>query len=1044
MSDLNAQLQAHFGQTYQIERELGGGGMSRVFLATETRLGRKVVIKVLPPEMAAAVHADRFEREIQVSASLQHPHIVSLLTAGQAGDLLYYVMPYIKGETLGHRLAREGALPVGDVVRILRDVLDALQYSHAQGVVHRDIKPDNILLTGRHALVTDFGVAKAVSLSSGGGPGLTSSNVALGTPAYMAPEQAAADPHVDQRADLYAVGVVAYEMLAGRTPFEAPTPQQMLAAHVTATPVGIDQWRQGLPPALTGTIMKCLVKHAADRWQSAEEVVAALEGIVMTSGGTTPVGTAAHSASGARAALRRFDAKRILARSAMLTLAVVAVAFVLTRLFALPDWVWVAAGVVMLAGLPVLLYTGRVERQRVVALTMGSAAVPVPGHHEFFTWERAKLGGYLAMGALVLVTAGFAVGRLFGIGPGATLRSSGKLGDADRLILADVSNRTSDSTLGPIITEASRVDLSQSDVLRLYGGQDLLVARQRMGMPASAALTDSAALDLARREGAKAVIAMEVRPFGSGFVLTGRIVDASSGSDLVSEHEEAASTGELLGAVDRLSRHLREHAGESLRSIRADAPLEQVTTPNLEALRLYTTAVRAFDLNKYDEAAPLLQRAVALDTAFAMAWRKLGVIEFNMGNNAAADSALAHAFAQRDRLTPIERYLTEAGYYQIAKHDPEKGMAAYRAVLALDPTEGTAANNLGLMLNNDHRNAEAELVVRPAAAVHDLWNLQDNLVQALAGQGKWSAADSAIDAVMTRFPTRRTQAELFRMELAGEAHDFHRSDSLAALIRVDSLPLLYKGRLANNWAIGLTALGRDREAAQKLGDAEDFYWRNGARGSAVAVGLIPVIERLIIHNDTAGAMRGLQQLFQRWPLDSIPAMDVDWITLGFFYAELGRPADVERMHARWTAAWTGNHPWPGMAEWWQVMLAHAAHDTTAYIRALHNASVPNNCDRCVLYPLGRVYDRMGQADSAIAYWQRAEDTPINNDPSDEAVFGTPVLFRLGELYEGKGDRAKAMESYEKFIDRWRDADAEHQPQVAEARKRLARLKAQTG
>ena len=1044
MSDLAAQLQAHFGQTYQIERELGGGGMSRVFLATEVRLGRKVVIKVLPPEMAAAVHADRFEREIQVSASLQHPHIVSLLTAGRAGDLLYYVMPYIKGETLGHRLAREGALPVGDAIRILRDVVDALQYSHSQGVVHRDIKPDNILLTGRHALVTDFGVAKAVSLSSGGGVGLTSNNVALGTPAYMAPEQAAADPHVDQRADLYAVGVVAYEMLAGRTPFEAPTPQQMLAAHVTATPVGLEMWREGLPPALTGTVMKCLVKHAADRWQTAEEVATALESIATTSGGITPVGTAAHSASGARNALRRFDPKRIIARFLLATLGVVAVAFILTRLFALPDWVWIGAGVVMLAGLPVLLYTGRVERQRVVARTMGVSAAPEPAHHGFFTWDRAKLGGYLAMGALVLVTAGFTVGRVFGIGPGATLRSSGKLGDADRIILADVANRTGDTTLGPILTEAARVDLSQSNVVRLYGGQDLLVARQRMGMPSTALLTDSAALDLARREGAKAVVAIEARPFGSGFVLTGRIIDAAAGTDLVSEHQEAASATELLAAVDRLSRALREKAGESLRSIRADAPLEQVTTPNLEALRLYTTAVRAFDLNKYDEAVPLLQRAVTLDTGFAMAWRKLGVAQFNMGNSAAADSALKHAFAQRDRLTPIERYLTEAGYYQIAMHDPDRGMAAYRAVLALDPTEGTAANNLGLMLNNNHRNAEAEQVVRPAAAVHDLWNLQDNLVQALGGEGKWAAGDSVIRTMFTRFPERRSQTELFRAELVGAAHDFRGGDSLAALIRVDSLPILYKGRLANARGAFLMALGRDRDAAQQLSLAEETSWRTGARSSALSAGMNPLIERLVIHNDTAGALRGFQQLVQRWPLESIPALDVDWITLGFFYAELGRPADVDRMHARWTTAWAGNRPWPGMAEWWNVVQAQARRDTTAYIRALHEVGAVTNCDRCIAYFLGRIYDRMGQADSAIAYWQRGEDTPINNDPGDEAIFGTPVLYRLGELYEGKGDRTRAMESYERFIDRWRAADPEHQPQVAEAKRRVARLKAQTG
>jgi len=234
MAELSDRLHAALGDNYRILRELGGGGMSRVFLAEEARLGRRVVIKVLPPDMAAGVNAERFEREIQLAASLQHPHIVQLLTAGANADLAYYVMPFIEGESLRARLAREGALPMSEVLRILHDVVDALAYSHHHGVVHRDIKPDNVMLSGKHALVTDFGVAKAVSASSGDGhTNLTSLGIALGTPAYMSPEQAAADPRVDQRADIYAVGAMAYEMLCGRTPFVAPTPQGMLAAHIT-------------------------------------------------------------------------------------------------------------------------------------------------------------------------------------------------------------------------------------------------------------------------------------------------------------------------------------------------------------------------------------------------------------------------------------------------------------------------------------------------------------------------------------------------------------------------------------------------------------------------------------------------------------------------------------------------------------------------------------------------------------------------------------------------------------------------------------------
>jgi len=186
MGDLKARLQGALGDAYRIERELGGGGMSRVFLAHETALKRQVVVKVLPPEMAAGVNIERFRREVELAASLQHPHIVPLLSAAASGDLLYYTMPLVEGESLRTKLGREGELPVSETIRILADVADALAYAHAHGVVHRDVKPDNVLISGKHAVVTDFGVSKAVSASSGGS--LTSVGVALGTPAYMAPE----------------------------------------------------------------------------------------------------------------------------------------------------------------------------------------------------------------------------------------------------------------------------------------------------------------------------------------------------------------------------------------------------------------------------------------------------------------------------------------------------------------------------------------------------------------------------------------------------------------------------------------------------------------------------------------------------------------------------------------------------------------------------------------------------------------------------------------------------------------------------------------
>ncbi|MBA3655875.1 MAG: protein kinase [Gemmatimonadaceae bacterium] len=300
MAELRDQLQETLGSQYVLEQELGGGGMSRVFVAHEASLGRKVVVKVLPPDMAASVSIDRFRREIQLAAQLQHPHIVPLLNAGETQGLPYFTMPFVKGESLRAKLARGGELPLSEAVRILREVAAALSYAHENHVVHRDIKPENILISGGSAMVTDFGVAKAVSASSGGrqGQSLTSLGVALGTPAYMAPEQATADPNTDHRADIYALGVVAYEMLTGATPFSGRSPQAMLAAHVTESPDNVTKRRATIPPLLANLVMCCLEKRAADRPQTAADVVHELDALSTPSGGMTP--TSLHPAAAKR------------------------------------------------------------------------------------------------------------------------------------------------------------------------------------------------------------------------------------------------------------------------------------------------------------------------------------------------------------------------------------------------------------------------------------------------------------------------------------------------------------------------------------------------------------------------------------------------------------------------------------------------------------------------------------------------------------------------------------------------------------------------
>ena len=281
--DLRDRLQSTLGDAYTVERELGGGGMSRVFLARETALGRNVVVKVLSGDVAAGLSAERFAREVRLAASLQHPNIVPVLTTGIADGIPYYTMPYVRGESLRARMKESGHVTQRNALSILRDVARALQYAHGEGVVHRDIKPDNVLLAGDAAVVTDFGIAKAISVartSHADTPDistLTQAGSSIGTPAYMAPEQVAGDA-VDHRADIYAWGVVAYELLSGQHPFaDKANVAQLLAAHLSQAPTPLQGRAPNIAPAIAELVMLCLAKSPDDRPTSATELLERLD-----------------------------------------------------------------------------------------------------------------------------------------------------------------------------------------------------------------------------------------------------------------------------------------------------------------------------------------------------------------------------------------------------------------------------------------------------------------------------------------------------------------------------------------------------------------------------------------------------------------------------------------------------------------------------------------------------------------------------------------------------------------------------------------------
>jgi tetratricopeptide (TPR) repeat protein len=1014
--------------------------MSRVFLAEETALARQVVIKVLPPEMAAGVSQDRFRREIQLAARLQHPHIVPLLTAGSAGDLLYYVMPYIEGESLRVKLAREGELPVGEAARILREVTDALSYAHKAGLVHRDIKPDNVMLSHGHALVTDFGVAKAVTEATGG-QSLTSLGMALGTPAYMSPEQASGSANVDQRADLYALGAMAYEMLTGEPPFSGSNPQAVLAAHVTKAPTRVSLSRPAVPPALEAVIMRCLEKHAADRWQTAAELLPQFDLVLTPSGGTQPTAATTAVSSGTEKALRKTNPVRVAALFAIAAVAVLVATWWLVQRLGLPNWVIWAAGVLLLAGLPIMLIAARQERRRLLARGTGHYTMTPSGPlARLSTVRGAVAGGGIAFGGLAAGAASFMALRLLGIGPFATLVSAGVLKDRDPLLVAEFANRTGDSTLAGSITEAFRIDLAQSRAVRLIGPDLVASTLQLMQRDPGTRLTEQVAREIAQRAGAKGVVAGEIAPLAGGYVLSIRLVSAADGSTLLAGRETADGASGIIKAVEKLSRKLREGIGESLRTIRGGPPLADVTTGSLEALKAYTEGARASDYQSDAEAIRLLQRAVALDSNFAMAWRKLGVAYGHLGTNPEAQiAAVTRAYQLRGRLPPREAGHTEAFYYNTVTVDQAKTIEAYERLLTSWPDDDIALVNLGEVYGGVGRLADMERLNRRAVALGatDAITLNDLLASQVA-LGETASADSTM-ALHAR-ANAGNPSRLRAFALVAQA----RGQTELSLAYADSLAR----RDDPHWrAIGhdvaartLRRLGRLRESERRELQAVAEAERAGESLVALGFELDLAQADLLLREAPDAALKRIDAALASHPIDSVPPANRPYGRLIALFAMAGRPDRAEALqkeHQRLVPEVIRVHDPLALYGEGQVELARGS--ARAAVAAFRRSRELQLSRTFTLLEEGRAFERLEQPDSALASYEALATLPALwwDDPKKDFTLA-PALRRLGELYESRGNREKARDYDGKFIALWKDADAELQPRVQDAKRRLAR------
>jgi tetratricopeptide (TPR) repeat protein len=1022
--------------------------MSRVFVAREESLRRNVVVKVLPPDLLAGVNAERFDREIELAAGLQHPHIVPVLTAGNMNGVPYYTMPFVDGESLRGRLTTSGALPMTEVIGVLRDVAKALAYAHERGIVHRDIKPDNVLLSGGSATVTDFGIAKALSAARTVAPGgtLTQIGTSIGTPAYMSPEQAAADPATDHRADIYSFGCLAYEMLAGRPPFTAKSPQKLLAAQMGEAPQPVNELRPDVPAALAQLVMKCLAKDADDRPQRAADIVRVLE---------TVTSSAAHEAMPMILASGRGMFKRAMLVYVVAFAIVAVVAKAAIVAIGLPSWVFPGALIIMALGLPVILFTAYVHRttRKVFATTptytpggtpslgqgtMQQLAIKASPH---VSWRRAWIGGAAAVAGFVLLVGIYMVLRALGIGPAGSLLAAGTLGRNEKILVTDLQSPANDSTLGPVVTDAFRTALGQSQSVMVVQPATVRDVLRRMEKSADTKVDFALAREIATREGIKAVIDGSLLGVGGRYVIALRLVSAQTGDALATFRETANDQSEILPTVDRLAKEVRAKIGESLRSVQSAPPLEQVTTPSLEALRKYVEGLRIMYDGDFPRGEALLQEAVTLDTGFAMAYRKLAVEYGNRGLTEKAQAYYEKAYAHIDRLSDPERYLLLGTYYSLGRHqDAAKAQAAFERLLEIQPDNTAGLNNLANALLFVRQPARAESLltrairVGPVASVH-----YRNLMRARIEMRQVDSARATAAACTKAFPKNIDCLVLLAdLQWALGEFDQYRATVAASEPRVTTPEdrSAYKLDLAHIARLH----GRLSETSRLEAESAELARQAGIGSASLDASVGRAFDQAWFLGDAPGAVRVLDEALASMPLHSVPMSEAPYVETVIAYSIAGRPDRARTIMAEWDVR-RRDAPTTRDSVFLARMrgaIALAAHDYPAAESELR-VTEARGCAVCDLPMLGRAFDLAGAPDSAIAVYERYVTTIWHDRVAIDAAYLPAVHKRLGELYEAKGQRDKALAHYRSFIELWKDADPALQPKVTDAKQRVAGL-----
>jgi tetratricopeptide (TPR) repeat protein len=772
--------------------------------------------------------------------------------------------------------------------------------------------------------------------------------------------------------------------------------------------------------------------------------------------------------------IHRRSVWQVLGSYAVVAWIILQLAKTLEGLIGLPFWFGPATVVVVLLGFPVLLITtltqGGFKKEDLLesgyqdSADGGDASLsswaplearPIRDALNYvFTWRNALAGGVVMAVLLGIGTAGYSGSRSLGIGPWGSLLASGVFDSYENLILADFEDRTADGTLGETVSALIRIDLSQSSSVHLLERTELSQGLVRMQLDPSAPMTQEVAVELAQREGVKAVVSGEVLPLGPGAVVSTRLVAAGSGETLVALRETARTIDGVPDAVDRLSAQLRARIGESLRSIRGDPPLGEVTTGSLEALRKYVQADWALDMGDISTAEALVGEAIALDSTFAMAYRKLGVILSNQARDPEeARDAFTKAYEGRDRLPDRERLLAEAAYYTYVTEDLDAAVLAYETVLAIHPSDGIAGNNLAVLYGErDEMEKAAGLYLAAIDRGHAPAVSYTNAVFTLFGVGQADSASTILARFRETYPNH-PQAIQYSAALASAQFDYDEAEgSVRRLLEgVDGNPRMELWAEAELASYAMVR-GRVSEGTERI---RRVYGMQEQVGTRLIEFPEPVFEafreatlQLHFMDDPVGAVRALDHALAEPEVAEVPPENPAWLELAGLYAQAGRPDRAREVLSDFQAGG------PADAEadedllagitFTEAAIALAGGDPDEAIRLYQEGRfrVPR-CYFCGLPELGEAFEAAALPDSAVASYEEYLGVKGLFRSQQDNTRLHRVLLGLGRSHEALGEPERAGDYYQWLYELWSEADQGLQPRVAELRRKLTALGRET-